>query len=170
MADGALDKAKNVASKVTDFVKDEDNISGALGVFAKNTVGTVKNLGGNFADGVKGINAPNASGVVGKVGGVFGGVVRKTNDTVVWALKDPIASKALMVVLAVAVYKGIKDVLGFGRKNEAVNTKAQELNQLQKQNNHLAAEYQFDNLQAKGGHRARLDEQEVPGQGYSRNQ
>jgi len=167
MADSKLDTIKNTAKKAAST----DYVPGATVEFLGNTAKTAKGLGENFVEGVRGMRAPGTGGIVGKVGSAIGTTGRRANDIAVGALKNPVTSKILMVALAVGIYKAVKHTLGFGRKNDAVNTKEQELNQLRAENAQLRAnsqDYQFDNSRAQGGHANRYQAQQGAGQSQTR--
>ncbi|GEM_PF-5416836 len=157
-----VDQVKNTVKTATST----EYVPGAAVEFLGETAKTVKGLGERFVEGVRGMRAPGTGGIVGRVGSAIGSTGRKANDVAVGVMKHPVGSKVLMVALAVGAYKAIKHTLGFGRKNEAVMTKEQELNQLRAENAQLQGnsnDYQFDNSRAQGGHVNRYQNQQNVG-------
>lgn len=81
-------------------------------------------------------------------------------------MKNPVTKPLLMVAAAVFVYKWAKNKLSNNKQKTANQAKAEQLEAIEAQNAQMTNDYrayQFDNSQAKGGHQARYNSQQVGG-------
>lgn len=132
-----------------DFIKD----------FASKPVNLVKGL-------------VNGGGKVGgAVGRTAGNVAQKTDSLIAGTLRNPVTKTALMVVAAVAIYKGVKGFFSRKNKQQEINEISRQADAVEAQNAQMvqdyrgkAQAYQFDNAHAQGGHLHRY-QQNAPTQG-----